>query len=347
MRVYANQLQTQLSRGLKPVYLVFGDEPLQKIEAIDAIRLVAKQAGFIERQSFTVDSSFNWDELFAAFSELSLFASQKIIELHIDNGKPGQQGSKALVECIGQFNPDTILLIHGGKLEASSTKAKWFKALDGQGLYIPTYPIDASKMPRWVSDRARNNKVMLDNSAIQLLSDYYAGNLLACSQELEKLAISYPNQHISGEFLQSVVLNQSRYSVFQLVDELLAGKIAQAINILVSLQQESIEPTIVNWALAREAILLFEMKTLINCGQAVNDVLKQHKIWSSKQGLYQSALNRLSLKQLELIVTNVQHIDKKLKTTSPIQPFADFSHVCMCFDTKMAKTMQAMPLSDR
>lgn len=52
MRIYPEQFADHLKAGLKPCYLVFGDEPLLKLEAIDAVRQVARKQGFDERHSF-------------------------------------------------------------------------------------------------------------------------------------------------------------------------------------------------------------------------------------------------------------------------------------------------------
>ena len=41
MRVYPEQFADHLKAGLKPCYLIFGDEPLLKLEAVDAVRQVA------------------------------------------------------------------------------------------------------------------------------------------------------------------------------------------------------------------------------------------------------------------------------------------------------------------
>jgi DNA polymerase-3 subunit delta len=343
MRIWANQLQQNLSQGLKPVYLVFGDEPLQKQETIDAIRQSARKKGFEERHSLTADASFNWNELFSEFNSLSLFSSQKLIELEIDKGKPGQLGAKALMELVPLFNPDTILLIHGGKIEANVAKTKWFKTLDGQGVYIPVYPMDANKFPRWLNERCQQAMVRLDREGINLMAEFFAGNLLAASQEIEKLAISYANQTITTEFLQSILLNQSRFTVFQLVDELLAGNMEQALNILVSLQQEGIEPNIVNWALTREVLQLFEMQSTIQSGVPMPQVMQQFKVWQNRQGLFTSALSRLSMKHLQSMIDDLHTMDIKLKSSSQFQPYADFCHICLSF--KFADKLSDVPLS--
>ena len=331
MKIYANQLPQKLQQGLQSVYLIFGDEPLQKIEAMDAIRAAAKHAGFEERQTLTADNSFDWQELTSAFNELSLFSSQKLIELELPTGKPGQQGSKVLTGLSELFNPDTILVIHGAKLDANTPKSKWFKTLDSSGLYIPVYPIEGKHFHRWLREKSQSLNLNIEPQALDLLADFSAGNMLAASQELHKLALAHQQQPISFAYLQSILLNQSRFNVFQLIDALLAGNIEQGINILVSLQQEEIEPTIINWALSREALLLFEMKTALLSGQNQNEVFKAHKIWSSKQGLYQSALQQMSMEQLQQLVDSLANIDKQIKSFSGFNPFTAFAHVILSF----------------
>jgi DNA polymerase-3 subunit delta len=343
MKIYANQLPQQLNKGFNPVYLIFGDEPLQKLEAMDLIRHTARQQGFEERVSLTVDAQFNWDELFIAFNSLSLFSSKKLIELEIDKGKPGQQGAKALNELATVFNQDTILVIHGGKIEAGVQKTKWFKTLQSVGVFIPLYTIDGDHFIRWINQRCQQAQVQLDPDGTRLLANFYSGNLLAASQEIEKLAISNPNQRISTEYLQSVILNQSKFNVFALVDELLAGNMAQAVNILLSLQQEGIEPNIVNWALIREVLQLIEMQSLVHSGMAVSQVLQQFKVWSNRQSLITSALSRLSMRQLEIMVKDLNTLDRKFKSVSQSHPFTDLCHICLSFS--FADELSAYPLT--
>ncbi len=54
MQVRDDQLAPHLAKGLKPLYTVWGDEPLLAQEAGDAIRAAARAAGCTERQVHTV-----------------------------------------------------------------------------------------------------------------------------------------------------------------------------------------------------------------------------------------------------------------------------------------------------
>ena len=71
LKLYANQLAAHLTQGLAACYLIFGEEPLQKFEAVEEIRLAAKRQGFLERISFTADAQFDWQALQNELSALS------------------------------------------------------------------------------------------------------------------------------------------------------------------------------------------------------------------------------------------------------------------------------------
>ena len=49
MQVALAQLSSQLQRGLAPLYVLHGDEPLLQQEAADAIRAAARAQGYTER----------------------------------------------------------------------------------------------------------------------------------------------------------------------------------------------------------------------------------------------------------------------------------------------------------
>ena len=54
MQVSATQLNAHLDKGLRSLYVLYGDEPLLVQEAADAIRASARAQGFTERTVFTV-----------------------------------------------------------------------------------------------------------------------------------------------------------------------------------------------------------------------------------------------------------------------------------------------------
>lgn len=68
------QLNNALTKSLAPIYIVTGEEPLLIQESCDSIRAAARKAGFIERDLYHCDASFDWSQVLASANSLSLFA---------------------------------------------------------------------------------------------------------------------------------------------------------------------------------------------------------------------------------------------------------------------------------
>src|SRR3546814_10958711 len=79
VQIKANQIATHLAKGLAPLYLVAGEEPLVLQETLDAIRAAARKAGFSEREVLDLERGFSWQRVVDASARLSLFATPRII----------------------------------------------------------------------------------------------------------------------------------------------------------------------------------------------------------------------------------------------------------------------------
>ena len=99
MQIKGEALAGHLAKGLKPVYVVHGDEPLLAQEAADTLRAEARKQGYTERQVFIVSGAhFDWASVIAASQAMSLFADKQLIEIRIPGGKPGEiRGARFVV----------------------------------------------------------------------------------------------------------------------------------------------------------------------------------------------------------------------------------------------------------
>ena len=96
MQLRLDALEAHLAKGLKGLYVVYGDEHLLAQEACDRIRAAARASGFTDRSVFTVERYFDWSSLIGASQSMSLFGDRQLIELRIPTGKPGKEGAEAL-----------------------------------------------------------------------------------------------------------------------------------------------------------------------------------------------------------------------------------------------------------
>lgn len=331
MQIQAYDFPRHLANSaLPPFILLFGDEAQQKLDIIDSVRQHAKQTGFDERQTFTLDSDFEWSHLIEAMQSMSLFADKQYIELTMPTPKPGTSGAKQLLEIASMDNPDVVLLIHGPKAGKDVQKTKWFSALSKKAWFCHVYELQGSQLQKWLAARANQLNLHISNQAIGMIADMCEGNLMAGRQELEKLSLQFSSDKvIDVEDINRVMVQQSRYSVYQFTDEVLRGDMTKAIKMLLRLEDEGIEPVVILWSLVNEAQTLTQ---LINMQIQTNRVdFKALRIWPSKQSLYQNALVRLNSVHMQNINEHLSKADIMFKSYYVAKPYIILSHLAMLF----------------
>lgn len=243
------QIATHLARGLAPVYVVAGEEPLLIQETLDAIRACARKSGYSEREVLDVDRGFDWQRVVESCASLSLFASLRIVEVRMTT-TPDDAGRKALQALASHPPQGVLLLVVCGELDKRQREAAWFKTLDAAGVSVYAWPIKAAELPDWIAERLRAAGVQADPEAIKLLAERTEGNLLAAQQDIDKLALLYPNQTISVEALAQAVADSARFEAFDLNDRVLDGDAVAAIRSLDRMREEGLNPLEILGALA-------------------------------------------------------------------------------------------------
>lgn len=329
MQVYPDRFKQTLKNGLKGCYLLFGDEPQQKFEILETLRSTARQQGFDERTVLVADGDFSWSQLIDATQSMSLFAARQLIELELPTGKPGTEGAGVLTDLAAGLSADTLLIIHGGKIGKDVQRTKWFKALDAIGAFTICYPLEGNQLHKWVQERLQAESFHFSPACVKYIADFSEGNLMAAAQEIEKLSLAYPDKQLNEERLTSALVDQSRYTVFQLVDIMLQGDRTRCVKILQRLESEGIEPNIIIWALIREWQTLWKLNHLQGSGQTIT--WPKLGIWRNRQGFYQQAMQRLSKNDLMLIGEQLTDADQLFKQTSVVRPYVKLCHLCLLF----------------
>jgi DNA polymerase-3 subunit delta len=317
MKINPQQLVAQLLQGLAPVYLVAGDEPLLVQESRDKIVQHAQTLGFTERQSFHATTDFNWDSLVAEITTQSLFSSKTLIELRINNGKPGKQGCVAIETFLSNLPRDKILLIITPKLDAAQQKTKWVKAIEKQGVFVPVWPIDNAHLPSWIKQRLQREGLSTSPEGVGVLVEQTQGNLLACDQEITKLRLLYGEKKLSSEEINDAIGDHARFDLYQLVDQALVGEAESTVRILSQLQESGTEPTLLLWSLTREIRQLIQLNALMTRGERFDSACTKLFVWKTRQPFYQSALRRLTQPQLLNALELASRIDLMIKGLQP------------------------------
>jgi DNA polymerase III subunit delta len=182
---------------------------------------------------------------------LSLFSSQRLVEIRLPSARPGATGGAALAELIEAKLDDLVLLITAPRLERDTQNAAWVRAAEKHGAWIPVWPVDAARLPAWLAMRARALGLQAEPAALEALAERTEGNLLAAHQELEKLRLAAADGRITLDQVVGGVADSARFDTFRLLDAALEGDAARALRILDGLRAEGFEPVLVLWALVR------------------------------------------------------------------------------------------------
>jgi len=321
MRVYADRLAGQLTKGLASVYLIHGDEPLLADEACEAVRKRARADGYEERQLLTVETGFDWNTVSAYSQALSLFAERRLLELRLPKGKPGESGSRVLIEWCERPPEDTVLLVWSSRLDKQGQNAKWVKAIDAAGVVIPIYAPEPRELPSWAAARLQAHGLRANADVAALLAYRYEGNLLALAQEVEKLALLYPDGTIAADDIEGDLGDNARFDVFRLVDACLQGDGAAVVRILTGLRAEGVAAVLVLWALAREARTLAQLSGQLARGEPEDKVFRSHGIWPRRQALVRRALKRLPAGRWLSLLQGAARADRVVKGREPGDPW--------------------------
>jgi len=313
MLLKGEQLAAHLERDLRPLYVLYGDDPLLVIEAADAIRAKSRQQGYSEREVLTVLPQFDWGTLLAAGGNMSLFGDKKLIDLRIPTGKPGKEGSAALQQWCQNLSMDNLLLITLPELDWREEKAVWFTALVNAGVAIKLMAPPLAELPGWIAGRLRRQQQSADLESLKFIAERVEGNLLAAHQEIQKLGLLYPAGQLTLAQIRDAVLNVARYDIDSLREALLAGDVGRLTRTLDGLMQEGEAPPLVLWAMSEEIRALTIIRAGIDAGRPVDMLLKDAKVWGPRAAPVKKALQRLTTASLEAALQHAGKIDRLAK----------------------------------
>lgn len=306
-------LETHLKGEMASLYVLTGDEYLLVQEAADLIRTAAHTRRIAERQVFTVERGFKWEELYIADNALSLFGDRKLIELRIPSGKPGKEGAQAIQQYVAGLSPDNVTLVILPQLDWSTRKSSWVSALQKHAVYIEVNLVDIAQLGGWIAARLRRQHQQAEQAAIQFLVERVEGNLLAAWQEIQKLALLYPEGTLTEEQVRHAVLDVARYDVFQVSEAMLGRNTARFIRMMDGLKGEGTPLPLLLWVFVDEIRLLLRCRQALDAGMASSEVARANRLRGGRERSVMNALRFLDRKKLVEALQQVSDIDRLVK----------------------------------
>jgi len=306
-------LAAHLSGQLTPLYLLYGDAPLLILEAAEAIRAAARAQGYIEREVLTALPGFDWRALATATQSLSLFCSQKIVDLRIPSGKPGVTGAAALIDCCKNPVAGVILMITLPQLDWKDEKTTWFSTLVQHGVALKLETPSLSELPRWIAGRLARQQQQADEEGLRFIAERVEGNLLAAHQEIQKLALLYPSGKLLTAQIRDAVLNVARYRIDDLREAMLASDLPRFARTLEGLRQEGEAPVLVLWAMSEEIRTIARFKAGLARGTGADTLYRELRLWGGRQMEVRRAAENIGIKVLQDGLETAALLDRQMK----------------------------------
>jgi DNA polymerase-3 subunit delta len=334
MQITTEQLRNHLKEGIRPIYFVYGDEPLQIRDNTDMLRKAAFYYGFEEREVYNADSAFDWQQLHQAACEISLFSSKKLIEIYLPTGKPGDKGSKALIDYCQNIIEDNVLLVYTGELESAAKRSKWFKQLQSSAVMVAVYPLKQQQLHNWLAHRLQQNGLQCDADAVKFLAECVEGNLLAADQEIIKLSLLYEGEMLSVNHIMAAVSDNSRYKGFDLFDNVLKGQTSHVMEMLKTFEQDG---TAIVWLLFIIAKEIRMLATIDAYQQQMNlpEAMKKVYIFAQRKPLIENVLRQSNTINWNNCLLQLADIDKQIKGINTGNPWIALNAVLLSISQQL------------
>lgn len=239
-----HELQSQINRqGLSPLYLVIGEEPYFRDQALSVLRVAGQEKDGSESSniSTTNDSSqmFHVDvvygdetdasEILAISEETSFFSLRRLLIIKWADKLSARDG-EALMPYLQAPNETTTLVITAAKLDG---RTKWVQDLKKRATVVECAPVFEGQRAGWVTQRARELGLQLEDSALELLKDQVAEGLYGTAGELEKLVVFMPEGHrVRAQDVETVRGKPPGISVFDWSEAVARGDQGRALDIV-------------------------------------------------------------------------------------------------------------------
>ncbi|MDO4251405.1 MAG: DNA polymerase III subunit delta [Moraxella sp.] len=296
------------SHHLTGLWLVHGDEPLLFDWLVQACRPHWQTHNQIAKR-MELTAAKSWVDVLGEINDLSLFGDENALIIS-GNHKPDKTAQAALekfAQDVRQGHTAGHLLWCLPKQDKKSLATKAIRLFDDCGLIIDANVYNEQTRLDILKLKSAELGLMLSHDAWQVLLSHTEHNLLSAYQNLWRLSYTHANASIDVPALMAVLIDGADFTVFHLSDSVIAGDAQKSLTILNHLKRTDTAPSIILWALAKDARLILQ----ISAGKNPSEL----GIWQNKIHSYQTATKRTHHAQGRWI-QQIYDADKAIKGVS-------------------------------
>jgi DNA polymerase-3 subunit delta len=235
------ELARELAKGrLRSAYLLAGEEPLLRDDALRAIREAALEGSpeDFDLQRLRGESA-SAGELRDALATLPVLARRRLVVL-VEPAATRARSSPlcdALADLVPELatRDDLVLAVLAARADK---RARWVKAFAEPGALVDCDPPRGARaVASFVRDEARRQGIALGDGAAELLAERVGPQLLVIRRELEKAALlAGPEERVTRAHVAAGTALVAEQPIWDLTDAIGEGRAPDALQLLGRLQ---------------------------------------------------------------------------------------------------------------
>lgn len=328
MQIKQQALASHVQKKIAPLYVLIGQDNYLLNDCLHTIKSTIKNKYDCDERILSLNSAEDWTVLVEEANSYSLFSEVVFLNIFYDKKTVDAAGKKILNNYLKSINSKCFIVIRAPNVPAKNLL--WLTN-NNDSMVVVSYPLTTDAMKQWITQQFRKNNLPFESQVPDLIHRYTKGNMLACAQAIEKIALTYPaGTHINAQHALEHLFNQCEHSLYELVEACLQGQADKAIQILRQAANDKTEAILVLWMLTQEARQLVQLSFLINSkGMDFKTACGQLKIWPQRVPLYQLSIKRLSQPYLQQLLHYCLTIDEQIKSSLHTQAWNSLEQLAL------------------
>lgn len=312
MQIKHQMLAHQLGKKIAPLYLLAGQDHYLLNDSLATIKSAIKKAHEYDERIIHIHTPEDWHLVHEEANSYSLFSETVLLTLFFDKKSIDAIGKKTLDTYLNSMHSHCFIVINAPNVPVK--QVQWLCSHE-QAVVLVAYPLNEAAMKNWITTQLKSHSLTCDPPSANIIYQYTQGNMLACAQVIEKIALScLPNSKINVLQVQEHLYNQCEHNLFELVDACLQGAGDKAIQILRHAANNKTETTLVLWMLTQEVRTLLQFTNLVQLNIDIKSAASQLKVWPQRINLYQASCKRLNKNTLRQLHHYCCCIDEHIKS---------------------------------
>lgn len=304
-------IDKDIKAGVFPrVYLLCGEETYLVRQYRNKLQKALTLPGDTMNVSFFTGEQADPRKIISLADTMPFFAERRC--LFIDDSGLFQKSCDELAEYIEQI-PDTACLIFTES--GVDKRGKLYKRVKKYGSIVEFTRLSKKDLQLWMKERFRQNKKTLTLPVCDLLLDKCGNDMEILSREMEKVfSYTLEKDNITEEDVEAVCSTQTADRIFDMIDELAAGKQREALEIYYDLLLRREAPMRILILSTRHFNRLLQVKELYEKGVNDREAAYQVGIYENYLWKYQKQARKFSYERLLQALEDGVAAEEEIKT---------------------------------